>query len=130
MNHQILSYIRFSLMYVYIWPLRLSRVEHIMLSSYLWNVNISIKKIKNHLLKPKNETSPYLSYIKSLAFSHLRTCSPPPPSEMTPSFFLLYMVRNVLNRTRMWIKKISDFYLSSYHRKLGWFFRKITLKWS
>ena len=26
---------------------------------------------------------------------------PTPPSEMTPSFFLLYMVRNVLNRTRV-----------------------------
>ena len=32
------------------------------------------------------------------------------------------MVRSVLNRTGKIIKKFSDFYFSSYHRKLGWFF--------
>ena len=34
------------------------------------------------------------------------------------------MVRNVLNRTKTWIKFFSDFYFSSNHRKLGWFFQK------
>ena len=31
----------------------------------------------------------------------------------------LWMVRNVLNRMRNEMKKCSDFYFSSYHRKLG-----------
>ena len=67
-----------------------------------------------------------------LAVSQRRTCRPPPPPlfRNDPIKKWLQMVRNVLNRTRIWIKKISDFYFSSYHRKLGWFFRKMTLKWS
>ena len=65
-----------------------------------------------------------------LALSQRRTCRPPPPFRNDPIFFWLQAVRNVLNRTRIWIKKNSDFYFSSYHRKLGWFFRKMTLKWS
>ena len=47
-----------------------------------------------------------------------------PPLRNDPIKKWLWMVRNVLNRTRMWIKKFSDFYFSSYHRKLGWFFHK------
>ena len=52
-----------------------------------------------------------------------------PPSEMTPIKKWLQMVRNVLNRTKTWIHFFSDFFFLSYHRKLGWFFRKMTLKW-
>ena len=48
----------------------------------------------------------------------------PPPSEMTPIIFWLYMMRNVLNRTKTWIKKFSDFYFSSYHRFSIRFFQK------
>ena len=55
-----------------------------------------------------------------LAFSHLRTCRPP-PLRNDPLFFLLYMVRNVLNRTRVWIKKIFDFF---FPRKLTLFSEK------
>ena len=43
------------------------------------------------------------------------------------------MIRNVLNRTGKTIKKFSDFYFLSYHRKLGWFFQKndtkMTITW-
>ena len=48
----------------------------------------------------------------------------PPPFRNDPIFFWLHMVRNVLNRTRVWIKKISDFYFPSYHRKLTFFSEK------
>ena len=73
--------------------------------------------------------TPYIIYIQIWALSQKRTCRPPLPLQKWPPLFWLYMVRNVLNRTRMWIQKISDFFFSSYHRKLGWFFRKMTLKW-
>ena len=47
-----------------------------------------------------------------------------PPLRNDPIKKWLHMVRNVLNRTRLWIKFFSDFYFSSNHRKLGWFFQK------
>ena len=59
------------------------------------------------------------------AFSQLLTCRQKViPSKRITSKKLLWMVRSVLNRTGKIIKKFSDFYFSSYHRKLGWFFRK------
>ena len=48
----------------------------------------------------------------------------PPPPKRIASKKWLWMVRSVLNRTGKIIKKFSDFYFSSYHRKLGWFFHK------
>ena len=44
-----------------------------------------------------------------------------PPSEVVET---LWKVQSVLNRTEKIIKKFSDFYFSSYHRKLGWFFQQ------
>ena len=48
----------------------------------------------------------------------------PPTSKVSPLKKWLWMVRNVLNRTGKIIKKFPDFYFSSYHRKLGWFFQR------
>ena len=48
----------------------------------------------------------------------------PPSSEVSPLKNWLWMVRSVLNRMGKIIKKFSNFYFSSYHRKLGWFFQK------
>ena len=48
----------------------------------------------------------------------------PPPSKRITSKKWFWMVRSVLNRAGKIIKKFSDFYFSSYHRKLGWFFQK------
>ena len=61
--------------------------------------------------------------VKS-AVSHLRTWRPPPTLKSGRLKKWLWMVRSVLNRTGKIIKKFSDFYFSSYHRKLGWFFHK------
>ena len=51
------------------------------------------------------------------AVSQLQTCRPSLQK-------WLWKVRGVWNRTGKIIKKISDFYFSIYHRKLGWFFYK------
>ena len=67
----------------------------------------------------------YKRYIKFNWLCHKEGhADPPPSSEMTPIKKWLQMVRNVLNRKETWIKKNFDFYFLSYHRILGWFFRK------
>ena len=48
----------------------------------------------------------------------------PPPSEVVE---ILWKVRSVLNWTGKIIKKFSNFYFLSYHRKLGDFFTKKTI---
>ena len=64
---------------------------------------------------------PILRFIREVtAISHSRPCRPPRPlSEVVET---LWKVGSVLNKTRKIFKKFSDFYFSSYHRKLGWFF--------
>ena len=64
--------------------------------------------------------------LETLSISQTLSISVPdrqshPPFRNDPIFFWLYMLRSVLNRTRVWIKKISDFYFPSYHRKLTFF---------
>ena len=44
----------------------------------------------------------------------------PPSSKVSLLRKWLWMVRSALNRTGKIIKKFSDFYFLSYHRKLGW----------
>ena len=58
--------------------------------------------------------------------SQLWICRPPAPWLLIS---VLWMMGSVVYSTGKIMKKFSDLYFSSYHRKLGYFSRKIKIKW-